>query len=424
MSNLFSKEEIVIFENETTGFEDALVMSRLVAQFNTSGTQMARSNNTVWRPQPYIAITFDGLDQTPNFGGRAQLSVPATITHRRSAPFSLDAEERRDALQSKRLAQSAGQQLASDVNDAVNQVAMFQGTLVVAQPDKATGFRDLALCEGVMNNQGVPSSNRYSAINTDDYNDMSANLAERQTLTQMTEDAYKNSYIDRISTFQTYKLDYGDAIEAAQASSVVIDGAGQSYTPESTIPNLQGNGVNNKDNRYQEINVTVGSGLIAPGDSFTIAGVFAVHNIRKGSTGKLKTFRVIAVPGGGGTGVITISPPIISGSGGSIAAVQYQNVTPSGSPADGAALTFLNTTTAKVNPFWQKDAIEILPASYSVPTDAGAAVMRLTTETGLELLFVKQFDINTLTTKYRIDCYFGVVNKSPEMSGIMMFGQS
>jgi hypothetical protein len=29
-----------------------------------------------------------------------------------------------------------------------------------------------------------------------------------------------------------------------------------------------------------------------------------------------------------------------------------------------------------------------------------------------------------MTTKYRLDTLFGVVNKQPEMSGIMLFGQT
>ena len=36
----------------------------------------------------------------------------------------------------------------------------------------------------------------------------------------------------------------------------------------------------------------------------------------------------------------------------------------------------------------------------------------------------KQFDVNTLKTKYRVDMVFGVVNKQPQMSGIMMFSQT
>ena len=71
-----------------------------------------------------------------------------------------------------------------------------------------------------------------------------------------------------------------------------------------------------------------------------------------------------------------------------------------------------------------KDSIEILPGRYAVPSDAGAAVMRGSTDQGIELVMSKQFDVDTLKTKYRVDTVFGVVNKQPQMSGIMMFSQT
>ena len=67
MANSFSKEEIVAFENLIEGFDDALVLSRNVAKYQTNSTQMERASDTIWRPQPYIAQSFDGMDQTLNF---------------------------------------------------------------------------------------------------------------------------------------------------------------------------------------------------------------------------------------------------------------------------------------------------------------------------------------------------------------------
>ena len=43
------------------------------------------------------------------------------------------------------------------------------------------------------------------------------------------------------------------------------------------------------------------------------------------------------------------------------------------SRAAGAAIVFLNTATNFVNPFWQKDALEILPGRLVVPSNAGVA---------------------------------------------------
>jgi hypothetical protein len=84
----------------------------------------------------------------------------------------------------------------------------------------------------------------------------------------------------------------------------------------------------------------------------------------------------------------------------------------------------LNTVTGSMNPFWQKDAIEILPGRYATPADSGAAVLRGTTDNGIEIVMSKQFDIKSYTTFFRVDTLFGVVNKQPQMTGLVMFSQT
>jgi hypothetical protein len=177
--------------------------------------------------------------------------------------------------------------------------------------------------------------------------------------------------------------------------------------------------VSNVDNRYDVVTVSSTTN-VAAGDCFTIANVYAVHPITKENTGQLKTFRVISVPSGT---TLKISPPIISNQVASASATQYQNCTVTSKSAT-AAVTFLNTVAAPANPFWHRDALEILPGRYAVPSDAGAAVMRGSTDQGIELVMTKQYDINTMKTKYRVDTLFGVVNKQPSMSGIILFSQT
>jgi hypothetical protein len=302
-------------------------------------------------------------------------------------------------------------------------VASAQGTLVVARANAASGFDDVAQIEAIMNEQGVQDFERCLALSTRDYNGMASNLAARQNLVaSKTITAYERSRIGMVGSFDTYKLDYANRLTAAAGVSVSMNGANQFYVPRATSTASTGE-VNNVDNRFQNINVTVGSGTVKVGDCFTIANVFAVHHITKLTTGQLKTFRITAiVSGSGGTGTVQISPPIISGGGGSDAELQNQNVT--ATPANGAAITFMNTVAANINPFWQKDAIELLPGRYVVPPDAGVAVMRASTDQGIEIVMQKFYDINTMITKYRLDCFFGVVNKQPEMTGILLFSQT
>lgn len=422
MPNAFNKEEIVAFDQMLEGFQDQLVLSKLVNKYRIGDTESVRANDTIWRPMPYIATSYDGMDQTANFKDKTQLAVPATIGYKKSSPFVLDASELRDMLQEKRLGEAAKNKLASDINVAVTKVACQQGTLVITRPSTASGYDDIALADAMMNETGVPMGDRRIALATRDYNSMAGDLAKRQTVNGRVETAYDRAYVGRVAGFDTFKLDYSERLLAAAGVTVTVNGANQYYTPKATSTASTGE-VSNVDNRYQNITVGVVSGTVKVGDCFTIAGVESVHLTTKQPTGQLKTFRVVGiVSGAGGAGVIRISPPIVSGQGNTEAELQYKNV--SATPATGAAITFINHDTAWANPFWHRDAIELLPARYAVPTDAGAAVLRATTDQGIEVVFQKQYDINTMKIKYRLDTMFGVAMVNPEMAGVMMFNQT
>lgn len=423
MSNSFSKEEVVAFENILDGFEDQLVLSRNVATFNTDQQQMERSNDTIWRPMPYIAQSFDGMDQTANFVDQTQLSVPARIGYSKSSPWIMDAKQLRDALQEDRLGKAAKEKLASDINVALMNVAALQGTLIVKRTSAASGFDDVAQCEAIMNEQGIGGMERYLALSTRDYNGMAKDLqvASRSFDNKKSVDAYEKAFVGQVASFDTFKLDYANRITAAAGGAGLqistLTAAANYWIPKATSVANTGES-SNVDNRYQRVTISSTTN-VAAGDCFTIAGVNAVHHITKVDTGQLKTFRVISVDS---ATTMTISPPIISGQGGTDAERQYQNVTVT--PSATAAIAFLNTVSAYANPFWYKDAFEILPGRYSVPEGTGAAVMRGTTTQGIELVMTKQFDINTLKTKYRMDTLFGVVCAQPEMAGLMLFSQT
>jgi hypothetical protein len=422
-NNSFSKEERVAFEDLLEGFNDALVLSRNVSVYRTDGTTMERTNNVIWRPQPYIAQSFPGMDQTLNFTAFTQLAVPATLGFQRSVPWIMDALELRDALQEGRLGDAAKQKLASDINLAVMNVAAGLGSLVVRTTGAAGTYDDVALCDTVMNEQGVQQFDRYLALSSRDYNGMAGNLAlaTRSFGNNISDEAYRRGFVGNVAGFMTYKFDYANRIRAAGGSDPTIDtqaAAANYWVPVATSVAATGESAN-VDNRFQTITHSSVTTELAVGDAITISGVNAVHHITKADTGELKTFRIVQRLSAT-TSVIT--PPIISNQGGSDAEAQYQNciVVPAGS----ATMDRLNVDAAPINCFWQKDALELLPGRYAVPGDAGAAVMRATTDQGIELVMQKQYDVNTMKTKYRLDTLFGVVNKQPEMSGILLFGQT
>ena len=425
MANAFSKEEIVAFENILEGFNDALILSKNINIYNTNGVTMERARDTMWRPQPYIAQSFTrtvGTTIASNIQTMTQLSVPSTLGFSQCSAWQMDALELRDALQENRLGDAAKQKLASDINLSVMDLAAAQGTLVVDVATAAGDYDDIALCDSIMNEQGVMADSRYLALSSRDYNGMAGNLAiaTRSFTGNKSANAYERSYVGPVAGFETYKLDYANRCAANAATvTVATNGAQVRYVPQATTTST--GGVLNVDNRYQTITVSTSAGVVA-GDAFTIDGIEAVHHITKRSTGELKTFRVISVPGGGTT--LVISPPIIgANSSPTDAEQQYQNVYVASTSAT-ASMNFLNIAASNINPFWRKDCIELLPGRYAVPDGAGVDVLRAATDQGIELVMTKKFDPLTFQTLYTLDTLYGVVMTNPEMAGILLFNQA
>lgn len=426
-ANSFAKEERIAFERLLEGFHDQLVMSKAVTVFQNDQTMMARAGDIIRRPMPYIARSYTGLDQSANFNAKTQITVPAAIDTVRSSPWVMDATELRDALQENRLGTAARQKIASDINvDVVNAVSTL-GSLVVKRTSAAVGFDDLAQADALMNESGIDYGGRYSVFGSRDYNSMAGNLASRAYLVegQKAADAYEMATVGRqVAGFErVFKADYISRLSAAAGVTVTVNGANQYTVPKALNPDPSNPLQSNVDNRIQALSITVTSGTVKVGDAFTIAGVNNVHPITKIDTGQPKTFRVVGiVSGAGGTGTINITPAIISGQGGTDAELSYQNC--SATPAAGAAITWLNTASAGVNCFWKKEAVEILPGRLAVPADQGLAVMRGTTDQGIEIVMTKQSHIETLKSLYRVDAFYGVSVTNTEMAGIMLFNQT
>lgn len=431
MANAFSKQETAMFDDVMSGFEDSMVMSKNVT-VNSSDTDpqtFERSQGgQIWRPMPYIATVYNGVDMSANFKDYTQLMVPATIGFQKAVPIPMSATDARDRdYQMKAISKAAIQGLGSAVNQAVLNVAATEGSLTVKRTVSATGYDDLAACDALMNETGVPMSDRVMSLNTRDYNAMAGNLASRQTFNGEASKAYHDAFIGGgIAGFDVFKMDNGLRLAAAvPGAGVTVNGANQRYVPKAT--STAGSGETSLvDNRVQTLAVTVGAGgAIKAGDKFTIAGVNAVHPITKADTGQLKTFTIKSIVTGGGTAganTIQISPPIVAADSSPTAAeTQYKNVT--ATPASGASLTFLNTVAAGVNPFWRRDSIELIPSAPG-QNPGGLDFMRATTGQGLTIQMTRQGSINDLTGKYRWDCWFGVVNLNPEMNGVLLFNQT
>lgn len=423
MANGFSKEERVAFEQVLEGFESQLFLLKTISKYNVDSVMMERAGNTIWRPQRYIMRSYDGFDQSNNFRDVTQLSVPVTINTVKASPWMMSATDLNDAIQEGRLVTEAKYRLAADVNQAIYNSACYNGSIFIKRTAAASGFDDVAAIDATLNERGVPMEDRNLALSSRDYNGMASNLATstRSFGNDISDAALRRAFVGNIASFDTYKLDYPLLLPAAAGGAGItistLAGGGNVYTPRARTQAASGE-AQNVDNRFQTVTVSSTANVRA-GDAFTIANVNAMNQFTKTDTGQLKTFRVTQVNSGT---TMTITPPIISAQGGTDAELQYQNVVVT-TPSATAAIVFLNTANAAMNPFWCKDALEIIPGRFVVPTGSGVDVMRGRIEGGLEVVMTKQVDIDTLQLKVRVDTYYGVANKQPEMSGVIMFSQ-
>lgn len=421
MSNAFNREVKIMFDEMVEGFDDELITGKLARKFRPPSDQdMQRLGDQIWINSPNIAASYDGFDQTANFGDITEMVVPISIGFHKSANGKMSSKDLRDPLQLANYAKAAKQKLSSDINLALFNTVSLQGSQVIKRTTAPTGFDDIAAADAQLTEQGVPLAERKFLLSPRTYNAMASNLAKPQTSgLPQTMTAFEKAWLGNVAGFDTYKNDQTFRMGAATGGVTTVNGANQYWVPKATTTAATGETAN-VDNRYSPLAVTAAVyANIKPGDAFTIAGVNAVHMITKQDTGQLQTFRVIGKPS---ANTILVAPAIISGGGATKPELEYKNVT--ATPANGAAITWLNTVTADANPFFLKDNLLIIPGSFAVDPQDGWRVMRATTELGIAITYVERGDINDLSVKYRWDIDFGTSLLNPQMAGIELFSQT
>lgn len=421
MANQFTHEEEVMFDKMVEGFDDMLIIAKGATNFQPEdGETMEHLGDRIWIPSPMISASYDGFDQTANFGDMAELAVPISIGYHKSANGKVTAKDLRSTRTLTNYAKAAKQKLSSDINHAIFTRAAMEGSVFIKRTTAPTGYDDVSLADAAFTEVGVGQADRMMFMAPRVANAVAGDLAKRSTFNGAVQSAYERANIGiDIAGFDVYKNDQSVRLAAATGGAILVNGANQYYVPKAQSTATTGE-ISNVDNRYSDLVVDGGTyANIKAGDAFTLPGVNSVHMITKQDTGQLQTFRVISKPA---ANTIRIAPAIISAGGGTKPEIEYQNVT--AAPADNAALTWLNTTAAELNPFFKRESLLLIPGSYSVDSSAGWNVMSATTDLGVALTYVRQGEINDLSMKFRWDVDFGTALTAPQLAGNMAFGQA
>jgi hypothetical protein len=161
------------------------------------------------------------------------------------------------------------------------------------------------------------------------------------------------------------------------------------------------------------------SNVLNLGDIITLAGVFAVNDISKASTGVLKQFMVVSTPNNttAGAVTITVSPALNDGSTASTAA--YKNV--SALPANGAVITIFGTSavTYARNQAFHENALALVTVPLELPD---SAVFKARADwRGYSIRVIKDYDIDLDIEVIRLDILFGTKAIYPEL-GVQLTG--
>lgn len=175
--------------------------------------------------------------------------------------------------------------------------------------------------------------------------------------------------------------------------------------------------VNGADQTGLTLTTNAITGTLAKGDIITIANVFAVNRVTKQNTGELQQFVVTADVATTATS-IPIYPAIIPANPITGAEVQYQTV--NASPANGAAISLVNTASEQYrkNIAYVPQLVTLACADLKMPEGNGNAARA--NSDGLAIRVIRNF-YNVMTDQFvdRVDCLFGFTYVRPEWAVVV-----
>jgi hypothetical protein len=407
MANNLAKTVEIAFEEVIEGFDAECIVSNEVTKRFTDQTTMQRAGDTEYLSQEYAASIVTGLDLTS--ATRTDVidrKVGVTYRTPSNVIFTLDAKEMRDEQHLRRMGIAARKALAADIDTAMINAIGTNGGIVVAKTGDFTWDMG-AEAEALLVSRGVTSGmDRKLFLNAFDHLKVSKDLGNRAYMGDLNKSAYERSQVPPIANFRTFRTDQLlNSVVTGTVTSTLVNGANQKLTVAAMSGDLP------QDNRRMTLNCD-GANVanVKAGDAFTLPNVFAVHNVTKQSTGQLMTFRVLSNT----AGALVITPAIIVDG-------PYQNVT--AAPADNAALTFLNTATKPINPFWSEDACLISYGRLAFPSGQGAQVMTANTKQGVPIVVSYGFDHITGVMTARFTTLYAATVLQPEKCGFVVANQ-
>ena len=396
-----TNEALMVLENELTFTSE--VDRNYDDQFAVVGGKIGNTVN-VRKPGRFIGTTGPAL----NVEDFNETSVPVTL----STQFHVDTQFTTQDLAlsldmfSDRVLKPAVAAIANKIDrDGTLQAANNTANIVGVAGTPPTGLITYLTAAAYLDSEGAPRDGRRSCI-VEPFT--SATIVDSLKGLFVPQEAigeqYRKGLMGRDSAGMNWKMDqnivshtFGSFSGSATVSTTAASGFLTSgWASSSTITLTLTNGVS-----------------LNQGDTFTIAGVYAVNpqNRQAYGSNKLRNFVVnTAVSGSGGTISVNVSPAIIT-------AGQFQNVSiPTVSTT--AAVSFFNQsgTVSPQNIIMHRNAFTLAVADLELPEGVHFAGRASDKEIGLSMRVVRQYTINNDSIPTRLDVLYGWANLYPELA--------
>ena len=396
-----TNEALMVLENELTFTSE--VDRNYDDQFAVVGGKIGNTVN-VRKPGRFIGTTGPAL----NVEDFNETSVPVTL----STQFHVDTQFTTQDLAlsldmfSDRVLKPAVAAIANKIDrDGTLQAANNTANIVGTAGTPPTGLITYLTAAAYLDSEGAPRDGRRSCI-VEPFT--SATIVDSLKGLFVPQEAigeqYRKGLMGRDSAGMNWKMDqnvvahtFGSFAGTATVATTTATGFLTSgWASSSTITLTLTNGVS-----------------LNQGDTFTIAGVYAVNpqNRQAYGSNKLRNFVVnTAVSGSGSTISVNVSPAVIT-------AGQFQNVSIPSTSAT-AAVSFFNSsgTVSPQNIIMHRNAFTLAVADLELPEGVHFAGRASDKEIGLSMRVVRQYTINNDSIPTRLDVLYGWANLYPELA--------
>lgn len=413
-----AKEVRVMFDMVNEQFEAQDQMSKLVGHYGMTGANAQNSNNVEWRQVEQQAPVQSGWEFADSaFGDVLELSYPSVLGTPRNDLFKLRADDFRDDRKFMgRRAAAAAQRLSADQNARIASLVANTGSLFYRAT--TAGYDFIKTADTILRErQAYVGAGQSFFVNDRDAQRVSADLAGRQTLTKIAEDAYtKGLMFKNTAGFDIYESSYLGSLAGGALAGVTVT----STVSQAPVANFVSAGITLPvDYRISDdIALTGTITSLVVGDRISFSGVNAVGLQDKTNTGTLMTFTVVEKSGAN----IKVYPRPIAVNDPALTPVQAAYANINTQIAAGATVTKLNSDAiARNNVFWANDSVEIVDGD--IPFELlgqldGMEVMSSTLSSGTKLYIAYQGRIDDLTLRCRLFTWNDVVNIDPSRNGV------